>query len=378
MILYRAFFLSVAFAFAPHISFAAEGKNPALKSATKPDADFFLQGEYTGSLAMTDGVCRQTGLQVIALGGGKFRGVEYAGGLPGSGWDGTTRKVCTGRVIAADVAELTGEGRRLTVRRSQVVVKDSFGKTLGKLEKTLRMSQTLRASPPEGARVLFSGHDARDFDRGEVTPDHLLVAGADTKRPFGDFTMHLEFRTPYMPQARDQGRGNSGVYIQGRYEVQILDSFGLEGEKNECGSLYRQRAPLVNMSFPPLAWQTYDIDFTAPRFDSAGKKTNSARITLWHNGIVVQNNVEITDKTGAGAAEGPNPRPIKLQDHGNPVHFRNIWIAERKGTADRCECPMPTLIGYIKSNLPASGGRSSPGGSDLSGRAGARATQVLP
>ncbi|MGE5191710.1 MAG: DUF1080 domain-containing protein, partial [Deltaproteobacteria bacterium] len=245
----------------------------------------------------------------------------------------------------------------LTVRRSQVVVKDSAGRSLGRLQKTLRMSETLRAPPPPGAKVLFSGFDARHFAGGVVTPDHFLVAGADTKQPFGDFTIHLEFRTPYMPKARDQGRGNSGVYIQGRYEVQILDSFGLEGINNECGSLYKQRAPLVNMCFPPLAWQTYDIDFTAPRFDSAGRKTANARITIRHNGIVVHNNVEIKSKTGAGAPEGSAPRPIKLQDHGNPVHFRNIWVVERKAGADECNWPMVILTGYSKTNMRASGGR---------------------
>jgi hypothetical protein len=338
MILYRALFLSVAFALAPNTSFAADGKSLASKIATKPDDDFFLQGEYAGSLVADDCVCRPIGLQVIALGEGKFRAVEYAGGLPGSGWDAKTRKAYAGSVISAGIAELDGDGRRLTVRRSQVVVRDASGKTLGKLEKTLRRSQTLGATPPAGAWVLFSGRESRHFVRGDVTTDHLLVAGADTKESVGDVTMHLEFRTPYMPQARGQGRGNSGVYIQRRYEVQILDSFGLEGANNECGSLYKQRAPLVNMSLPPLAWQTYDIDFTAPRFDASGKKTNNARITVRHNGVVVQNNVEITAKTGGGASEGPEPLPLRLQDHGNAVHFRNIWIVERKGAADRCDC----------------------------------------
>jgi hypothetical protein len=129
-----------------------------------------------------------------------------------------------------------------------------------------------------------------------------------------------------MPLARGQARGNSGVYIQKRYEVQILDSFGLRGADNECGGLYKQRAPLLNMSFPPLIWQTYDIDFTAARFDAAGKKTANARITVRQNGVVIHDNIEITAKTGGGSVEGPDPLPIKLQDHGNLVHFRNIWI----------------------------------------------------
>ena len=142
-----------------------------------------------------------------------------------------------------------------------------------------------------------------------------------------------------MPQARGQRRGNSGVYIQGRYEVQILDSFGLEGADNECGSLYKQRAPLVNMSFPPLAWQTYDIDFTAPRFDSSGNRTTAAPSPSALNGIVVQKDVEITAKTGADAPKAPIRIAIRLQDHGNPVHFRNIWIVDRDASTDLYACP---------------------------------------
>jgi hypothetical protein len=148
--------------------------------------------------------------------------------------------------------------------------------------------------------------------------------------------LHIEFRTPYMPAERGQKRGNSGVYIQGRYEVQILDSFGLDGLFNECGSLYRTQPPLVNMCFPPMSWQTYDIDFTAARFDSAGNKTAPARITVTHNGIVVQKNFEIPNKTGAGAAEGADPRPIKLQNHNDAVQFRNIWIIDRSSGSGSC------------------------------------------
>ena len=327
------YLLAMLIALAPNFAEAADADDRAFQNPGQLDGDFYLQGEFSGSLSAADRSPASTGLQVIAVGDGNFRAVEYAGGLPGNGWDGRTRRAYTGRSMSAGVAELAGDGRRLTVRRSQVVVTDRAGRSLGRLEKTLRMSRTLRAPPPPGAKVLFGGFDARHFAGGIVTPEHFLVAGTDTKQSFGDFTMHVEFRTPYMPKARDQGRGNSGVYIQGRYEVQILDSFGLEGVNTECGSLYKPRAPLLTMCFPPLAWQTYDIDFTAPRFNSAGEKTKNARITVRHNGIVVHDNVEISSKTGAGTPEGPNPRPIKLQDHGNPVHFRNIWIVERNTSA---------------------------------------------
>jgi hypothetical protein len=331
----------IAVTFVPHFALAADAKAGVLQNPAPLDEDFFLQGEYTGAISSTQPATGLVGVQVIALGKGKFEAAEYSGGLPGNGGDRETCRKYTGQRSSAGSVELSGGPHRLTLRRGSIAVKDDSGKSLGVLRKTQRMSQTLRAAPPPGASVLFIGRDVRQFTKGSVTPDHLLVAGADTREPFGDFKMHLEFRTPYMPEARGQGRGNSGVYIQGRYEVQILDSFGLAGADNECGSLYKQRAPLLNMSFPPLIWQTYDIDFTAPRFDAAGKKMKNARITVRHNGVVVQNDVEVTAKTGGGAAEGPDPRPIKLQDHGNPVHFRNIWIAERKGTVDAGECRVP-------------------------------------
>src|SRR5262249_13390904 len=230
--------------------------------------------------------------------------------------------------------ELSGHGQRFIVRPWSAEVRDESGRVLGRLMQVQRSSRTLRKAPPPGAEVLFFGRDAREFTGGRVTFDHYLVAGADTKDAYGDFELHLEFRTPYMPSARGQGRGNSGVYVQQRYEVQVLDSFGLDGADNECGSLYKQRAPLLNMAFPPLSWQTYDVDFTAPRFDSAGTKTRNGRITVKHNGVVVQNDVELTAKTGGGSPEGPSPRPLRLQDHGNPVHFRNIWIVEKRHVAE--------------------------------------------
>ena len=130
-----------------------------------------------------------------------------------------------------------------------------------------------------------------------------------------------------MPYARGQARANSGVYIQRRYEVQILDSFGLKGVHNECGGLYRQQEPDVNMCFPPLSWQTYDIEFTAAQWNAAGEKTANARLTVLHNGEPIHRNRELRNKTGAGKPEGPEPLPIYLQDHGNPVQFRNVWLS---------------------------------------------------
>ncbi|MGC3968899.1 MAG: DUF1080 domain-containing protein [Pirellulales bacterium] len=184
---------------------------------------------------------------------------------------------------------------------------------------------------PSNAVVLFgAAGDLSHFDeKAQVSKLGNLMHGTTTKDPVGDFKLHLEFRLPYMPTATGQARGNSGVYIQRRYEVQVLDSFGLDGVHNECGGLYKTKAPDVNMCLPPLVWQTYDIDFRAARFDKAGKKIADARITVVQNGQTVQNNVAIPNKTGGGQPEGPQPLPILLQDHGNPVEFRNVWLVRR-------------------------------------------------
>ncbi len=133
----------------------------------------------------------------------------------------------------------------------------------------------------------------------------------------------------YMPTATGQARGNSGVYLQNRYEVQILDSFGLEGLDDECGALYSKKAPRENSAYPPLTWQTYDIDFTAAKFEG-DKKVKNAVVTVRHNGNLIHENQEIDGETPGGDKEGASAGPIRLQDHGNPVVFKNIWVVEKK------------------------------------------------
>ncbi len=133
------------------------------------------------------------------------------------------------------------------------------------------------------------------------------------------------------PDARGQGRGNSGFYQVDHYEVQVLDSFGLDGKNNECGGIYTKLSPKVNMCLPPLAWQTYDVDFTNAVRDESGKKVKNARITLKHNGVVIHDDMEITGPTGGHRSDPEGtPGPIKLQGHGNPLQFRNIWIVEHE------------------------------------------------
>ncbi len=150
-----------------------------------------------------------------------------------------------------------------------------------------------------------------------------------TKRKFNDFKLHLEFRTPFMPEARGQSRGNSGVYLQGRYEVQILDSYGLKGLDNECGGVYQIGTPRVNMCAPPMQWQSYDITFRAPRFDEASKKVDNARISVIHNGVTIHENLVVPRPTAVAPDNNERePGGIYLQDHGNEVQYRNIWLVE--------------------------------------------------
>jgi hypothetical protein len=189
----------------------------------------------------------------------------------------------------------------------------------------------------DDAIMLFGGGDFSHWTTGsdkkigwELVGDAMkVVPGSEsimTKQDFTDFKMHAEFKTPQLPpDVKGQGRGNSGIYIQRRYEVQILDSFGLEPKNNECGSLYTFKAPDKNVCRMPGRWQSYDIIFHAAKFDG-NRKVKNARITVWQNGILIHNDVELDNKTGAGQPEGPKPGPMLLQEHGNEVLFRNIWI----------------------------------------------------
>jgi len=300
--------------------------NPAAANA---DTDFALQGEYIGSVRNPWGEYDPVGLQVVALSNGKFDAVAYRGGLPGAGWNLRTKTKLSGEVRADSLA-LFGQECNFLVANRVAISLDATGR----LAKIDRVSPTMGLAPPRGAVVLFGGGSADQLSGAKLTSDGLLQAGVLTKMPVDAFRLHLEFRTPYMPAARGQARGNSGVYIQQRYELQILDSFGLEGVENECGGLYRQTRPALNMCLPPLVWQTYDIWFTPPVFAADGKtKLANARITALHNGVAIHVHREITAKTGGGKQEGPEPLPINLQDHGNPVTFRNIWMVPGAGDA---------------------------------------------
>ncbi len=335
-------------------AFADRQAEPVYTDPSQTDEDYHYQGEYRGWQSPNGEIeGRQAiGLQVVALGDGKFSAAKYYGGLPGEGWFGGERFSLQGARYQ-NLVQLAGEQYDIILDGQEAVVKTHDGRNVGRMKKIHRFSQTMGAKPPSGATVLFDGSGTDHFQNGKMTEQGWLMAGASTKETWTDFWLHAEFLLPYKPHARGQARGNSGFYLQSRYEVQVLDSFGLSEEYNHCGALYKTRPPDFNMCLPPLQWQTYDIDFTAARFDETGKKTADMRITVWHNGEVIHNNVAIPNKTGAGKPEGPDPLPIRLQDHGNPVVYRNIWIIDKTGSpqvtaawSNRLHRSAPMPIGF--------------------------------
>ena len=198
------------------------------------------------------------------------------------------------------------------------------------------------SDPPSDAIVLFNGQNLSRWQSADSTAAKWkvidgyaeVVAGTGdilTRDKFGDCQLHIEWATPSIVKGEGQERGNSGVFLMGQYEVQVLDSYNNKTYYHgQAGSVYKQHAPLVNASRKPGEWQTYDIVFHAPKFDEQGKVIDRARITVLHNGVLIQNNAEIygityNDRPALYIAHSPQ-LPLRLQDHGNPVRYRNIWI----------------------------------------------------
>ncbi len=200
--------------------------------------------------------------------------------------------------------------------------------------------------PPSDATILFDGKDLSKWQQDDGSPAKWKVEDGyfevvpktgelRTKEAFGDCQLHVEFREPTPPHGESQERGNSGVFLMGLYEVQVLDSYQNKTYADgQASAIYGQYPPQVNASRPPGEWQWYDIVFHGPRFNASGKLLRKARFTVFHNGVLVQDNVEPTGPTAHGERPpykaGPDILPLALQDHGNPVRFRNIWIRELK------------------------------------------------
>ena len=311
------------------------GKGPAYVVPPKNDPNYELMGEFVGQLrgARTRGSRRgkkgqSIALQVRPIAGNQFQAIAYYGGLPGESGHKSEEMQLIGLRSGENVV-LSGGPWAIFVDPQGCNLVASSGKLLGRLKRVQRISPTLGAKPPQGATVLFDGSNVDQFAKADMTKEGLLQQGALIAPMFQDFNLHVEFRLPYMPKADGQQRGNSGLYLMSRYECQVLDSFGTKRVYDGLGALYKTKAPDVNMAFPPLRWQTYDVMFTAPRWASDGTKVRNAHITSWINGVKVQDNVSLANKTGAGKKEEPLLLPIHLQDHGDPVRFKNIWIVDR-------------------------------------------------
>jgi hypothetical protein len=316
---------------------AGAGKADIVRPGEEPDDG--IQGLYVGTFtAAGESTARPTEARVLGEGGGNFRALltagegdktvpfELSGKLDGG------KVALTGKVGTYDVTGKIAD-RKLTAEAK------GGGKYV--LTYTVSKSPTEGQKSPAGAIILlaYSPHKAPSLaewanNSWEALADGSMVKGGGdirTKRGLGDMQLHLEFRCPYLPTKHGQERGNSGVYLMDRYEVQVLDSFGLVPQDNECGGIYKVATPKVNASYPPDVWQTYDITFRAPRFDAQGKKVKNAAVTVVQNGLTIHENVEIPGPTG-GAVGGPEAKeaPLRLQDHGNPVRFRNIWALPLK------------------------------------------------
>jgi hypothetical protein len=332
--------------------------------------DVKYQGEYVGKLE--DG--RTLGCQVVSLGAGVFQAVLYPGGLPGAGWDGKNRSIMDGKLAGDGVSFTAASGKRKHVAATRGREKNPSSTRVSllttfppagheacnaritgdkltgvadgnpfTLTKTIRKSPTLGQEPPTGAVVLFDGSDMKEWTGGSINekfgtlmpqPRNLM-----SRRSFNNYTIHLEFMLPYQPAYRSQDRGNSGFYQVHDYEIQVLDSFGMDGAHNECGGIYSHKGSDVNMCLPPLVWQTFDVEFTNSVVKD-GKKVKDAVISVRHNGVLIHDGFAIPGKSKYGVRRSPEgaPGPIVLQNHREPLQYRNIWIVPHGPT------PAPPIV----------------------------------
>lgn len=303
-----------------------------------------VMGNYEGHWTAKDGKKGLLSAQIRALGDGAYDGfVSLArskqtigvfhvnsGGSASSGFISFTGNSVTTKGSAELFPHIEAKGQIGNEKLSGTFTGD-LGEGSFEAVRAVKKPESLGAKPPSDAVVIFDGKDTGHWEKftWKLTDEGAMqVQNGDlrAKDKFTDFKLHLEFRTPFMPKARGQARGNSGVYLQRKYEVQVLDSFGLYPlQDDDCACIYKVKTAVLNACFPPMQWQTYDITYR--QGNPANKETPT--ITVVQNGLTVIDNAQVPPdiaEKGTGGSEPSEGGFLKLQDHGNPVEYRNIWV----------------------------------------------------